>query len=114
MKQGFEGVPTPTEFLSKTLQEGGKVGVDPYVHSSLVLGKLQGALKAEKDISIISVTENPLDSIWADEGGREPEPDGQVRLRLLNYHHYHYYHYDYYHYDYYHYDYYHHHHHHHH
>lgn len=85
MKQGFEGVPTPTEFLSKTLQEGGKVGVDPYVHSSLVLGKLQGALKAEKDISIISVTENPLDSIWADEGGRESEPNGQVRIHPLDY-----------------------------
>ena len=43
------------------------------------------ALKAAKDISFVSVTENPIDSIWAAEGTRDPEPNGQVRIHPIEY-----------------------------
>jgi hypothetical protein len=34
MKQGIKGVPTPMEYLSKSLSPGSTVGIDPWVHNA--------------------------------------------------------------------------------
>ena len=51
----------------------------------MVLGKLQSTLFTEKDISIVSVKENPVDTIWAEIGGRDPLPRGEIRPHPLVY-----------------------------
>ena len=63
MRQGMRGVPSPTEYLSKQLSANAVVGVDPFLHSAGVLDKLEKALR-EKNITIKSLTVNPVDLVW--------------------------------------------------
>ena len=51
MKMGLRDVPSLADYLSKSLINGSKVGVDPEVHSAAALGRMGDSFAAKQVIS---------------------------------------------------------------
>jgi len=81
MKQGLKDVPTLSEYLAETLPSGAVVAVDPFVHSAADFKKLSEAL-SPKNIKLITVSENPVDSVWVN---RPAAPQGLLRVHDIAY-----------------------------
>lgn len=81
MKQGLKDVPTLSEYLADTLPSGSVVAVDPFVHSAADFKRLSEAL-SPKNIKLITVSENPVDSIWSK---RPASPQGLLRVHDIAY-----------------------------
>lgn len=60
----------------------GKIGYDPKLHSYKEIKLLKEYLGDNKDLSLVSVEHNLVDSIWAD---RPKAPQGLVELHDINY-----------------------------
>ncbi|HEY0114252.1 MAG TPA: aminopeptidase P family N-terminal domain-containing protein, partial [Allosphingosinicella sp.] len=73
----YQSVPQTSiaEWLSVHAPEGGRIGYDPWLHTSDWVGKASAAL-AEKGAELVPVTRNPIDAVWND----RPEPS---RARLV-------------------------------
>lgn len=82
MKQGLKDVPTPREFLSKKLENGSVVGIDPLLHPATELKRMKEAFSS-KGISIKSILNNPVDKVWGSE--RPTAPSGLIRVHKLEY-----------------------------
>ncbi|THH04905.1 hypothetical protein EW145_g5189 [Phellinidium pouzarii] len=63
MKQGLPDVPTWQEFLSKDLEEGQNIGVDPSLISAADAKTLRESLEKKKS-KLVPLGENPIDIIW--------------------------------------------------
>lgn len=75
MKAGLSETPTLPEFLERKLEQGGRVGIDPFVHS---VENVKGIRKAVEKSGghLVSVGQNPIDLVW----DKQPaEPEGRVR-----------------------------------
>ena len=85
MKSGQPGVPTLEEWLATNLADGGRCGIDPFVHSVEEAGKLKQALEgAARNLSLTPLSgPNLVDDVWAvpPEGGmaRPSLPNGPAR-----------------------------------
>ena len=62
----------PGTWLVEQLQNGAKVGFDPWLHTTSEIEKLEKAL-AEKSITLVPV-ENPVDAVWPDQPDRPAAP----------------------------------------
>lgn len=62
-------------WLKAHAPEGGRIGYDPWLHTSDWVGKAREAL-AEKGAELVAVGRNPIDAVWAD----QPE---RSRARLI-------------------------------
>lgn len=107
MKQGLKGVPSPTEYLQKTLHSGAVVGIDPWVHNAdmgkrkiliyklayvtpfliirvicLTVKRLIKAME-EKGINVKLLSSNLIDQIWNSD--REPLSPDAIRIHDLAY-----------------------------
>ncbi len=71
MKDRIHSTPSVTEWLGTHLAPGCKVGVDPWLVSSLAVKKYKSDLNA-KGIELIAVDENPVDQLWDAEGRLPP------------------------------------------
>lgn len=75
MKAGLSETPTMPEFLEKEVVQGGRVGIDPFVHSVENVKSIREAVEKAGG-SLVSVEQNPVDLIWHT---RPAEPEGRVR-----------------------------------
>ncbi|KAG2127897.1 peptidase M24, structural domain-containing protein [Suillus bovinus] len=78
MKQGLpeEDVPTWQEFLSKHLEQGTRIGIDPTLISAAVDAEsLQKSLEP-RGSELVSLQENPVDIVWGKD--RPPHPHNSV------------------------------------
>ena len=73
----YQSVPQTSiaEWLSEHAPEGGRIGYDPWLHTSDWVKKAIFAL-ADKGVELVAVTRNPIDAVWND----RPEPS---RARLV-------------------------------
>ncbi len=73
----YESVPQTSiaEWLSAHAPDGGRIGYDPWLHTSDWVKKASAAL-AEKGAELVPVARNPIDVVWND----RPEPS---RARLV-------------------------------
>ncbi|MEM7211902.1 MAG: aminopeptidase P family N-terminal domain-containing protein, partial [Pseudomonadota bacterium] len=80
MSDLYELVPihvTPVhEWLSDALQEGDRIGYDPWLHGKAEVDRLREVVEAN-GAQMVSLTINPLDQAWADQ---PPKPAGSVRI----------------------------------
>jgi Xaa-Pro aminopeptidase len=67
----------PHKWIAAHAPEGFRLGVDPWLHTSAEVTKLEKAL-AGKNGSIVFLASNPLDEIWE---GRPAEPMGKVAIQ---------------------------------
>ncbi|UVC06778.1 aminopeptidase P family protein [Rhizobium sp. TH2] len=67
----------PPKWLAAHASDGFRLGIDPWLHTSAEVAKLQKAL-APKNGSVVFLASNPLDEIWAD---RPAEPMGKVTIQ---------------------------------
>jgi Xaa-Pro aminopeptidase len=67
----------PHKWLAAHAPDGFRLGVDPWLHTSAEVTKLQKALAA-KNGSVVFLAANPLDQIWSD---RPAEPMGKVTIQ---------------------------------
>lgn len=70
----------PHKWLAAHAPDGFRLGVDPWLHTSAEVAKLQQAL-APKGGSVVFLRSNPLDEIWDD---RPAEPMGKVTIQYDN------------------------------
>jgi Xaa-Pro aminopeptidase len=70
----------PHKWLAAHAPDGFRLGVDPWLHTSAEVAKLQQAL-APKGGSVLFLGANPLDEIW---DNRPAEPMGQVTIQYDN------------------------------
>jgi Xaa-Pro aminopeptidase len=68
---------TPEQWLEQNLKSGGKLGYDPWLHTSENAEKLRQAC-ANAGATLVAVDDNPIDALWSD---RPAPPAGQVNLR---------------------------------
>lgn len=59
----------PGAWLEENAPKGGKIGFDPWLHTAAAIDAL-GASVAKAGASLVAVTTNPIDAVWAD------QPDG--------------------------------------
>jgi len=73
----YQSVPQTSiaEWLSEHAPEGGRIGYDPWLHTSDWVKRASAAL-AEKGAELVPVKRNPIDAVWSD----RPEPS---RARLV-------------------------------
>ncbi|KAG5190477.1 peptidase [Tribonema minus] len=85
MRAGQPGTPTIQAWLAGNVAEGGRVGVDPLVHSATFASELSAELgKAGVSLSPLSPQDpNPVDQVWGE--ARPPLPDGPLRVHPLKY-----------------------------
>ena len=76
MKQGVKDVPTPIEYLTKTLPSKSVVGIDPLVHAANAFDTMSQKLK-EKDINVKYIQNHPVDIVWG--LNRPLKPSGLIR-----------------------------------
>lgn len=69
----------PHLFITLKALKGLRLGVDPWMHTGAEITRLEKALQ-EVGGSLVFLTQNPVDRIWAD---RPPEPLGQVSIQDL-------------------------------
>ncbi|HEV2080498.1 MAG TPA: aminopeptidase P family protein [Allosphingosinicella sp.] len=67
----YQSVPETSiaDWLKEHAPEGGRIGYDPWLHTSDWVEKARGALK-EKGAELVAVPRNPIDAVWSD----KPEP----------------------------------------
>jgi Xaa-Pro aminopeptidase len=70
----------PHKWLAAHAPDGFRLGIDPWLHTSAEVGKLQAALAA-KGGSVVFLLANPLDEIWEN---RPAEPIGKVAIQYDN------------------------------
>ncbi|MEM1264900.1 MAG: aminopeptidase P family protein [Pseudomonadota bacterium] len=68
-------VETPSDWLGDVLDEGARIGFDPWLHGRDEIERLTAAL-APQSITLVPV-ENPIDALWAD---RPAPPMGRVTV----------------------------------
>ncbi|GEO86817.1 MULTISPECIES: aminopeptidase P family protein [Alphaproteobacteria] len=71
----------PHKWISKHAYEGFRLGIDPWLHTSQDVLRLEKAL-AEHNGTLVVLPVNPLDTIWTD---RPDEPLGQVVIQPIEY-----------------------------
>lgn len=71
----------PHKWIAKHAHKGFRLGIDPWLHTSLEVERLEKAL-AERDGALVVLSANPLDAIWTD---RPAEPLGQVTIQPIEY-----------------------------
>jgi Xaa-Pro aminopeptidase len=73
----YESVPetSAAEWLRVHAPDGGRIGYDPWLHTSDWVAKAKEAL-AEKGAELVPVRRNPIDAVWSD----KPQPS---RARLI-------------------------------
>ena len=80
MSDLYELVPihvTPVhEWLPEALQEGDRIGYDPWLHGKAEIDRLREVAEAN-GAEMISLAANPLDAAWEDQ---PPKPAGAVRI----------------------------------
>jgi len=64
----------PSAWLAENARDGGRIGYDPWLHTSIQIERFRKALEG-KNITLVPVDENPIDAIWRD---RPAEPVGKV------------------------------------
>lgn len=77
MRAGSPGVPDIHDWLTSTLKEGSKVGIDPTVHTIDAAEALKKHLE-EADIELVSLEVNPVDTAWGD--SRPDAPKAGLRI----------------------------------
>lgn len=75
MKQGLPDVPTWQEFLSKHLEQGTRIGIDPTLISAVDAEILQKSLEP-RGSELVSLQQNPVDIVWGKD--RPPCPHNSV------------------------------------
>lgn len=83
MKQGIKNVPTPVDFLSSSLPTGGRIGVDPFVHSVQSIKKYEEKLIEKKNITFKFLDHNIIDVLWGKQ--RPSKPNAPIRIHPLEY-----------------------------
>ena len=73
----YQSVPETSiaDWLKEHSPQGGRIGYDPWLHTSDWVDKARAALK-EKGADLVAVRRNPIDAVWID----KPEPS---RARLV-------------------------------
>lgn len=71
----------PHKWIAKHAHKGFRLGIDPWLHTSLEVERLEKAL-AERDGALVVLSANPLDAIWTD---RPAEPLGPVTIQPIEY-----------------------------
>jgi Xaa-Pro aminopeptidase len=73
----YQSVPETSvaDWLKEHAPDGGRIGYDPWLHTSDWVAKAKRALEA-KGAELVAVGRNPIDAVWAD----KPEPS---RARLI-------------------------------
>lgn len=74
MKEGLPEVPTQSEWLSKTLPQGSRVGVDPFLMSYDIWKKLSKGL-ASSGHTLVPVDKNLVDLVWDE---KPPPPSSPI------------------------------------
>ena len=69
----------PEQWLEQNLKSGGKLGYDPWLHTSESADRLRKAC-ATASAELVAVDGNPIDALWSD---RPAPPAGPVTLRDL-------------------------------
>src|SRR5215467_1954811 len=69
----------PEQWLEQNLKNGGKLGYDPWLHTSEQAEKLKKACVGA-GAELVAVDRNPIDVLWRD---RPAPPSGAVSLREL-------------------------------
>ncbi|KIM69481.1 hypothetical protein SCLCIDRAFT_1207910 [Scleroderma citrinum Foug A] len=72
MKQGLPDIPTWQEFLSKHLEEGVKIGVDPTLIAATEALELRKTLQSRSS-DLVALTQNPVDIVWGSERPQRPK-----------------------------------------
>ncbi|MCB9964925.1 MAG: M24 family metallopeptidase [Rhodospirillales bacterium] len=70
---------SPAEWLQEHASPGDKIGYDPRLHTKTEIAAWEKLLH-EKDIHLVPVTQNPIDSLWTEEEGRPAPPCAGVYL----------------------------------
>ncbi|MDQ0454822.1 aminopeptidase P family protein [Rhizobium paknamense] len=70
----------PAKWIVAHLPKGFRLGIDPWMHTSAQVSRLEKALK-EIDGKLVLVPENPLDAVWTD---RPAEPLGPVSIQPVS------------------------------
>ena len=77
MRAGTPGVPDIHDWLTSTLKEGSRVGIDPTVHTIDAAEALKRQLE-EADMELVSLEDNPVDEAWGD--ARPAAPKDGLRI----------------------------------
>ncbi|GAB4814313.1 hypothetical protein N2152v2_001359 [Parachlorella kessleri] len=80
MRQGTPSCPEIPDWLVSTLPEGGKVGIDPFLHTIESAEKLHRHLAA-RGKHLVPLPVNLVDAVWATE--RPAAPQGALRVHSL-------------------------------
>lgn len=72
MRAGTPGVPDIHDWLTSTLDEGSKVGIDPTVHTIDAAEALKKHLE-EAGMDLISLEDNPVDMAWGNDRPEAPK-----------------------------------------
>ncbi|CAN8071692.1 unnamed protein product [Agarophyton chilense] len=83
MKAGLPETPTLSDFIANKLPNGSRVGIDPFLHSTQFLDKLQEAFVEENCTSLTFLASNPVETVWG--SSRPPLPHGEVRVHDIRY-----------------------------
>lgn len=65
----------PSDWLRQALPSGGKVGIDPWLHTRKEIAAMEKGL-TDSGIKLVAVKQNPVDAIWPD---RPAPPVGAAR-----------------------------------
>ncbi|KAL4078159.1 peptidase M24, structural domain-containing protein [Scleroderma yunnanense] len=82
MKQGLPDVPTWQVFLSKHLEEGVKIGIDPTMIAATEALELKKSLQSRSS-ELVTLVQNPIDIVWGLE--RPQRPKNKVFVLDLKY-----------------------------
>lgn len=71
----YVGVPATSvaDWLGAHAPDGGRIGYDPWLHTRAWVEEARKAL-AEKGATLVPVTRNPIDAVWADQPGPSDAP----------------------------------------
>ncbi|WP_010544413.1 aminopeptidase P family protein [Sphingomonas elodea] len=71
----YVGVPATSiaDWLGEHAPDGGRIGYDPWLHTRAWVEEARAAL-AEKGATLVAVTRNPIDAVWAEQPGPSDAP----------------------------------------
>ncbi|KAG1741526.1 peptidase M24, structural domain-containing protein [Suillus paluster] len=72
MKQGLPEVPTWQDFLSKHLEQGTRIGIDPTLISAVDAESLKESLEP-RGSELVSLQQNPVDVVWGKDRPTRPQ-----------------------------------------
>jgi Xaa-Pro aminopeptidase len=75
------GETPPSDWLATNARKGGRIGYDPWLHTSSQMARFEAAAK-KAGASLVAVNENPIDLLWDD---RPAPPQGRVVLHPKKY-----------------------------